>query len=85
MNMFSNMMGNFVDTEQITRDTIQGTLEDIAEELGCTHKELFIKISAIDEDFNPVFHIFHTIEQNDFEKIPNYRFVREISLKEILA
>jgi hypothetical protein len=83
--MFSNMMGNFVDTEQITRDTIQGTLEDIAEELGCTHKELFIKISAIDEDFNPVFHIFHTIEQNDFEKIPNYRFVREISLKEILA
>jgi hypothetical protein len=82
--MFSNMMGNFVDTEQITRDTIQGTLEDIAEELGCSHKELFIKISAIDEDFNPVFHIFHTKEQNDFENIPNYRFVREISLKEIL-
>ena len=85
MNMFASLMGGLVNTEKITHDTIQSTLENIAEELGCSHRELFIKISAIDEDFNPVFHIFHTMEQDNFEKIPNYRFIREISLKEVLG
>jgi hypothetical protein len=81
----SSLIGGIVDTEKVTRDTIQGALEDVAEEIGCSYNELFIKISATDNEFNPVFHIFHTKPMQDFENIPNYRFVREISLKEILG
>ena len=46
MSMLGSLLGGMVDTEKITFDTIQGALEDVAEELGCSHKELFIKISA---------------------------------------
>ena len=60
MNMFSGLLGGLVDKEQITYDTIQGTLEDVAEELGCSYKELFIKIAASNDEFSPVFHIFKT-------------------------
>ena len=46
MSMLGSLLGGMVDTEKITFDTIQGALEDVAEELGCSHKELFIKISV---------------------------------------
>jgi hypothetical protein len=77
--MFSNMLGGLVNKEQITHDTIQGTLEDIAEELGCSHTDFFVMIKPIDEDFNMKFFIYHS-PANSAPK-----FVREISLKEILG
>jgi len=85
MNMLAGLMGGLVNTEQITRDTIQSTLENVAEELGCTHKELFIKISADGEGFNPTFHIFQTEPYTTLDLIPRWKFIREITLKEILS
>jgi hypothetical protein len=35
--MLGSLLGGMVDTEKITFDTIQGALEDVAEELGCSH------------------------------------------------
>ena len=79
MNMFANLVGGLVDKERITRDTIQTTLENIAEELGCNWNEFFVMIKPIDNEFNMNFYIY----QNQESKAPT--FVREISLKEILG
>ena len=83
--MLQNLLGGLVDKEKITHDTIQSTLEDVAEELGCSYKELFIKIAPGKEDFSPVFHIFRTEPYSQLETIPRFKFIREITLKEILG
>ena len=77
MNMFANLMGGLVDKEQITYDTIQTTLEDVAEELGCNYKDFFIMIKPTNDDFNMKFFIYKL--ENGVPKM-----VREITLKEIL-
>ena len=82
--MLGSLLGGFVNKEQITFDTIQGTLENVAEELGCSHKELFIKISASNDEFAPIFHIFKTEPYTNLETIPRFKFIREITLKQIL-
>ena len=79
MNMFANLMGGLVDKEKITHDTIQSTLEDIADELGCSHTDFFVMIKPKDADFSMKFYIYHTPEN----AAP--KFIREISLKEILG
>jgi len=77
MNMFANLMGGLVDKEQITYDTIQTTLEDVAEELGCNYKDFFIMIKPTNDDFDMKFFIYKL--ENGVPKM-----VREITLKEIL-
>ena len=77
--MFSSLMGGLVDKEKITHDTIQGTLEDLAEELGCSHTELFVMIKPTDAEFNMKFYVYSCPENTP------PKFVREISLKEILG
>jgi hypothetical protein len=79
MNMFASLMGGLVNTEKITHDTIQNTLENIAEELDCNYTDFFIMIKPSDEDFNMKFYIYHTPENS----AP--KFVRQISLKEVLG
>jgi len=76
---FSNIMGKLVDKEQLTFDTIQSCLEDIAEELGCSYKDFFVMIKPINANFKMVYMIY--------KEVPNElpKFVREISLKEILG
>lgn len=75
--MLENLLGGFIDKEQITHDTIQSTLEDVAEELGCNFNEFFIMIKPRNEKFEMRFDIY---------KIDNGKpiFIREITLKEIL-
>ena len=75
--MLGNLLGGLIDTEQIVHNTIQSTLENVAEELNCTHKELFIMIKPIDESFTMKFYIYK-IEQSP-------KLIREITLKEILG
>jgi hypothetical protein len=75
--MLENLLGGFIDKEQITHDTIQSTLEDVAEELGCNFNEFFIMIKPKNEKFEMRFDIYK-LENGK----PN--FVREITLKEIL-
>ena len=78
MNMFASLMGGLVDKEQITFNTIQGTLEDLAEELGCNYKDFFIMIKPVDENFAMKFYVYK-MEQG----VP--KPIREITLKEILS
>jgi len=78
MNMFANLMGEFVNKEQITFNTIQATLENVAEELGCNYKDFFIMIKPVNGNFEMRFDIFKTENGK-----PN--FIREITLKEILS
>lgn len=75
--MFADLMGGLVDKEQITYDTIQTTLEDVAEELGCNYKDFFIMIKPTNDDFDMKFFIYKL--ENGVPKM-----VREITLKEIL-
>jgi hypothetical protein len=77
--MLGNLMGGLINTEQITHDTIQNTLENVAEELGCSYKDFSIIIRPINDEFEMKFYIFRT----EARKPPVY--VREITLKEILS
>lgn len=76
--MFEGLLGNLVDKEKITHDTIQGTLEDVAEELDCDYKEFFVMIKPMTEKFEPKFYIYKLQEGKP-------KLIREISLKEILG
>jgi hypothetical protein len=76
--MFGSLMSGLVNTEKITHDTIQSTLEDVAEELGCSHTDFFIMIKPVNDTYTMKFWIYK-IETG---KAP--ALVREITLKEIL-
>jgi|LauGreDrversion4_2_1035121.scaffolds.fasta_scaffold474034_2 hypothetical protein len=75
--MFGNLLSGLIDKEQITHDTIQSTLENIAEELKCDYKEFFIMIKPSDETFTMRFWVYRIEQQGP-------KLVREITLKEIL-
>jgi hypothetical protein len=76
--MLGNLLGGLIDKEQITHDTIQTTLEKLAEELECTHKDLFIMIKPVDETFTMRFWVYKLEE-----KAP--KLIREIPLSEVLG
>jgi hypothetical protein len=78
MSFLNNIMGGLIDKEQITHDTIQTTLENIAEELNCDFKDFFVMIKPTNDEFDMRFYIYQTIEGKPV-------FQREISLKEILG
>jgi len=75
--MLGSMLGGLIDTEKIVRDTIQTALENVAEELQCSHNELFIMIKPINAEFDMKFYVYK-IEQSP-------KLIREITLKEILG
>ena len=72
------MLSALFNTEKITHDTIQSTLENVAKELGCSYEEFFIMIKPINKEFDMKFYIYKLGEKNP-------TFIREISLKEILG
>ena len=43
------MLSSLFNTEKITHDTIQSTLESVAKELGCSHKEFFLMIKPTND------------------------------------
>ena len=73
------------DKEAMVKTTIESCLEDVAEELNCSHEELFIKIIPKNKDFEPEFHLFRTKPYADITKTPALMFERVITLKEILG
>ena len=75
--MFGDLLGGFLDKEKITHDTIQETLEKIAEELECSHKDFFVMIKPSDETYTMKFYIY--------KLEPGPKLIREISLKEVLG
>ena len=76
MNMLANLMGGLIDKEKITHDTIQSTLENVAEELGCSFKDFFIMIKPTDETYTMKFYIYKMVDGAP-------KPIREITLKEI--
>lgn len=76
MNMFASLMGGLIDKEKATFDTIQNALENIAEELKCSHTEFFVIMKPSDAEFSPKFYIYRTAGN---------KFIREITIKEILS
>lgn len=79
MNMFASMLGGLLDKEQMIYDTIQSSLETVAEELNCTPKDFFIMIRPSDDEYNFKLFICKYDEQGNPCK------VREMLLKEILS
>lgn len=51
--MFENLLGHFVDSEEIVTNKIIQTFEDVSEELKEDNfKNMFITIIPIDDEFN---------------------------------
>lgn len=69
------LSGNF--KENTTRETITNSFEDFADELGVSHKEMFITIVPVNEKFGFVIHLYKI--EADGRKV----WVREVPLKEI--
>ncbi len=74
--MLGNILGNIFDKEKMVKDMIQSTLEDVAEELGCKHDELFIMIKPTTAEFDFKCYIY--------KGLPPV-CVRQITIKEILG
>jgi len=72
------MLGALFNTEKIVQDTIKSSLEEISIELKCSYEDFFVMIKPSDDKFNMKFYVYR------IEK-PQPKFVREISLKEILG
>ena len=72
------ILGNLFDKEQLVKDTIQSTLENVAQELECSYKELFIMIKPKNEEFDFDCYIYKIIDANP-------KKIRKIPLKEILG
>lgn len=76
--MLEGLLGGLINKEKATYDTIQSTLENVAEELGCSHKEFFIMIAPMDEKFDFILFIYKLGPKGP-EK------VRELPLKEVVG
>jgi hypothetical protein len=72
------ILGNLFDKEQLVKDTIQSTLENVAQELECSYKQLFIMIKPKNEEFDFDCYIYKIIDANP-------KIIRKIPLKEILG
>ena len=77
--MLGNLMNGLVDTEKMTYDTIQTTLETLSIEYKVSSKDLFVMIKPVDAEFNFKCYVYLT----ESGRAP--KFIREISLKEILG
>jgi len=75
----AGFLGGLVDKEEIVRETLQSTLQNVAKELGCDHKGLWIMIKPCDEEYDFKCYIYQVPEG----KPP--QFIREITLKEVLG
>ncbi len=76
--MIEGLLSGLFDKEKAAYETIQSTLEDIAQELNVSHKDFFIMIRPSDEEFN------HKCFICKYDEKGNPVKVREITLKEIL-
>jgi|TARA_R110002153_G_scaffold96538_1_gene231011 hypothetical protein len=77
--MLENLMSGLVDTEKMTYDTIQTTLEELAIELKCEFSDFWVMIKPTSNEFDMKFYVY----QNNESGAP--RFAKEISLKKILG
>lgn len=50
--MFGDLLKGLIDSEKLITDKIQDTLMNLSEELGVTHKDLFVMIKPVDAECN---------------------------------
>lgn len=74
------MLGALFNTDKIVSDTIQNSLKELAIELKVSEKELFVMIKPKNEEFDFSFYLYKIIAGE-----VNPKFIREVSLKEILG
>jgi len=77
--MLEGLLGGLIDKEKAISATIKESLKEVAEELGCSHNELFIMIKPTNERMN---------FKNWIYKVENGKppkLIREITLKEIIG
>ncbi|MFY8165235.1 MAG: hypothetical protein ACOVJ8_01505 [Sediminibacterium sp.] len=72
------LLDGLFDKEKMVADTITGCLQDLVEELNCSHTELFIMIKPTDEEMNFKCWVYRIVEGKP-------KIEREITLKEILG
>lgn len=77
--MLGNLLGGFVDKEQITRDYITDALEDVANENGLTNKEICFMIKPINEKFDFKIYAVKVVDNK-----PGI-IIREVTIKEIVS
>ena len=76
--MLEKLLGGLMpDKEKATYETVQSTLENVAEELGCSFAEFFVMIAPQDEKMDFKCFIYRLGEKGP-------ELVREITLKEIV-
>lgn len=73
------MLAGLFNTEKIVSDTIKNSLEEIAEELNVDYTKFFVMIKPKNEQYEMAFYIYL------IEDAKGPKFIREISLKEILG
>lgn len=81
MNMIANFMGNLMDKEKATIDTIKMAMQEVAEETGLNHREFgfFIQPKTKDFDFK-----IYIVKINPTTGAIG-AIVREITVKEIVG
>jgi len=72
-------LGNLFDKEAATKEIVQSSLKDVAEELGVSYKDLFFMIVPVNDNFDHKYFVCKWGDNNLPVK------VREITLKEILG
>ena len=77
--MFQNLLGGFVDKEQITKDYITDALEIVAKENGLTAKDLCFMIKPINEKFEFKIYVLKVVDNKPGS------LIREITVKEIVS
>ena len=80
MNMFANMMGQFIDKEQATIDTIKDAMAEVAEENKLTHKDFCFMIQPKTEQFD--FKVYIVKLSSEGKPVG---ILREITVKEIVG
>ena len=84
MGLLDSVLGSVVDIPQQAKDKIQSALDKFAEELKCSHKDLFIMIKPSDEEFNFKCYLYCRVNgKMEIVKNENGKD-REVSIEEIL-
>lgn len=77
--MLEGLLGGMVDKVKITKEYITDSLQDVAEELGCSFGELLYMIVPTNEKFEFKVYVYRKNEKG------TPVFVREITVNEIVG
>lgn len=77
--MLGNLLGGFVDKEQITKDYITDALESVAKDNGLENKEICFMIKPINDKYEFKVYAVKVVDNKPANMI------REVTIKEIVS